>query len=121
VLDPVRHRYIIDQLNIANYPFRYRDIERLAAFQNRLLAKYARIHDLAFIDFARDMPREPDLFIDAVHTNKAGSRLKGWVAFNQLVPIVEKHLAAGDWPKLPPEPPPALPTFTPRQVKVSCR
>jgi hypothetical protein len=113
VLDPVRHRYIIDQLNISNYPFRYRDIERLAAFQNRLLAKYARAYGMPFIDFARDMPLEPDLFIDAVHTNKAGSRLKGWVAFNQLVPIIEEHLAAGDWPKAPPAPPPALPTLTP--------
>jgi hypothetical protein len=121
VLDPVRHRYIIDQLNISNYPFRYRDIARLAAFQNRLLAKYARTHGLPFIDFARDMPLETDLFIDAVHTNKAGSRLKGWVAFNQLVPIIEKHLAAGDWPTARPNPPPALPTFTPRQINVSCR
>ncbi len=120
VLDPVRHRYIIDQLNISNYPFRYRDVERLAAFQNRVLAKYARTHGLPFIDFARDMPLEPDLFIDAVHTNKAGSRLKGWVAFNQLVPIIEKHLAASDWPKAPHSPAPALPTFTPRQVSVSC-
>ncbi len=121
VLDPIRHRYIVDQLNISNYPFHYRDIARLAAFQNRLLAKYARTYDMPFIDFARDMPLEPDLFIDAVHTNKAGSRLKGWVAFNQLVPIIEKHLVAGDWPTVPPTPPPALPTFTPRQINVSCR
>lgn len=121
VLDPIRHRYIVDQLNIGNYPFHYRDIARLAAFQNRLLAKYARTYDMPFIDFARDMPLEPDLFIDAVHTNKAGSRLKGWVTFNQLVPIIEKHLAAGDWPTASPDPSPALPTFTPRQISVRCR
>ena len=121
VLDPNRHRYIIDQLNMANWPFRYRDLARLAAFQNRLLAKYARVHGMPFIDFARDMPLDPDLFIDAVHTNKAGSRLKGWVAFNQLVPIVEKHLADRTWPSAFLSPAPALPTFTPRQVPVSCR
>jgi len=29
VLDPIRHKYILEQLNVANYPFRYRDVERL--------------------------------------------------------------------------------------------
>jgi hypothetical protein len=106
---------------MGNWPFRYRDLARLAAFQNRLLAKYARVHGMPFIDFAHDMPLDPDLFIDAVHTNKAGSRLKGWIAFNQLVPIVEKHLADRHWPSAFPNPAPALPTFTPRQVPVSCR
>ena len=37
VLDPVRHKYILEQLNSAYYPYRYRDLERLAIFQNRLL------------------------------------------------------------------------------------
>src|SRR5262249_13384900 len=40
VLDPIRHRYILEQLNVERYPFRYRDLERLAKFQNRVLAKY---------------------------------------------------------------------------------
>jgi hypothetical protein len=44
VLDPIRHRYILEQLNVSNYPYRYRDLERLARFQNRLFAKYARVH-----------------------------------------------------------------------------
>jgi len=119
VLDPVRHRYILEQLNIANYPFRYRDLERLAKFQNRLLAKYAKLHDLPFFDVAGGVPFDPDLFIDAVHVNYAGVRLHGWVVFQQLLPVVEKHLADGSWPKpIPPEQP--LPTFESRKITLNC-
>ena len=52
VLDPVRHRYTLDQLNVGNFPFTYRDLERMAAFQNRVLAAYARAHGLPFLDVA---------------------------------------------------------------------
>jgi hypothetical protein len=120
VLDPVRHRYLFDQLNISYFPFRYRDMERLSNFQNRLLAKYAKAHGIGFIDVARYMPLDPDLFVDAVHTNYAGLRLQAWVAFNQLLPIVEKHLADGSWPR-PSDPSATLPTITPRKITFTCQ
>jgi len=119
VLDPLRHRYILEQLNIGNYPFRYRDLERLAKFQNRLLAKYAAVHDLPFVDYARYMPLDPDLFVDAVHPTYAGVRLQGWIALQQLLPTIEKHLKDGTWPA-PPKHERPLPTFTPRQIAFSC-
>lgn len=58
VLDPVRHRYILEQLNVSNYPYRYRDPERLAKFENRLFAKYAA-HGLTFVDIAGQLPLRP--------------------------------------------------------------
>ena len=120
VLDPVRHKYILDQLNIGYFPYRYRDLERLAKFQNRFLAKYAKAHDIPFIDTARYMPLEPDLFVDAVHTNYAGIRLQAWVTFNQLLPVVEKNIADGAWPR-PSDPSTAtLPTITPRKITLEC-
>ena len=120
VLDPVRHKYIFDQLNIGYFPYRYRDMERLSNFQNRLLAKYAKTHGIGFIDTARYMPLDPDLFVDAVHTNQAGLRLQAWIAFNQLLPIVEKHLADGSWPR-PSDPTVALPTIAPRKITFTCQ
>ena len=91
VLDPVRHKYILEQLNIGNYPFRYRDLERLATFQNRVFAKYAAVHGLPFVDVAGNMPFDPDLFVDAVHTNYAGIRLAAWVI---LQPAAADHREA---------------------------
>jgi hypothetical protein len=119
VLDPVRHRFILEQLNAANYPFHYRELERLAKFQNRVFAKYAAVHGLPFVDIARYMPPDPDLFTDAVHMTYAGTRLKAWVALQQLLPAVEKHLKDGTWPP-PSKPDLPLPTFTPRQITFSC-
>jgi hypothetical protein len=99
VLDPVRHRYILQYLNRAKWPFRYGDIARLAAFQNRVFKKYAAAHNLPFIDVARDMPADPDLFSDAIHNTLSGVRVRAWIVFQQLVPIIEDRLARGLWPK----------------------
>jgi hypothetical protein len=122
VLDPVRHRFTLEQLNVANYPFRYRDLERLAKFQNRVLTKYAAAHGLLFVDVARQLPFDPNLFTDAVHFSYGGTRLRGWVILQQLLPTIEKRLTEGSWPK------PAaaaeasrLPTFTPRHITFDCK
>ncbi|HYI04862.1 MAG TPA: hypothetical protein VD858_08220 [Reyranella sp.] len=121
VLDPVRHKYILEQLNSSYYPFRYRDMERLAQFQNRLLAKYARTHGIPFIDTARYFPLDPDLFVDAVHTNNAWLRLQAWITFNLLLPVGEKHLADRSWPRPTDPAAPALPTITPRKITFTCQ
>jgi hypothetical protein len=121
VLEPIRHRYTLEQLNVANYPFRYRDLERLVKFQNRLLAKYAKVHGLPFVDVAGKTPFDPSLFLDAIHTDYGGSRVRGWITFNELLPVVEKHLADGSWPRpWPTSAPAALPTFTPRRITLDC-
>jgi len=119
VLDPVRHKYILQQLNVANWPFRYRELERLAKFQNTVYAKYAKVHDLSFMDVAAQMPFDPDLFIDAVHTDYAGVRLIGWIYLQKIIPIIEKHLADGSWPK-PDAPDLPLATFEPRKMTFNC-
>ncbi len=120
VLDPIRHRYILEQLNVANYPFRYRDLERLAKFQNRVFEKYARVHRLPFLDVARVMPFDPDLFEDAIHASYNGVRLHGWVDLQLLLPTIEKHLADGTWPKAA-QPEPPLPTFQPKEITFDCK
>ena len=121
VLDPVRHRYILEQLNVSNHPFRYRDLERLASFQNRFFAKYARVHGMTFVDVAGQLPFDPDLFRDALHTSYAGTRLKAWVTLNALIPLIEKHLADKSWPRPMPDPQPPLPTITPRKITLDCK
>ena len=123
VLDPVRNRYTLDQLNVRNFPFTYRDLERMAAFQNRVLAAYAGAHGLPFIDVAGTMPFDPNLFFDAVHKTYPGERMHAWVVFLQLVPLIEQRLASGIWPKPVPQMAPTHPAFAvpPRLISVDCR
>lgn len=121
VLDPVRHRFILEYLNAGYAPFRYRDLERLALFQNRVLEKYAKEHRIDFLDVARLMPSDPDLFIDAIHGTPEGVRLRGWIMLQLLVPVIDRHLVDGSWPKkrFPLVPAPA--PYRPRVVTFHCQ
>jgi hypothetical protein len=123
VVNPIRNARILEYLNVYLFPFRYRDLEWLAAFQNRVFAKYAAAHGLAFIDVARGMPFDPDLFTDAIHNTYPGIRMQAWVVLQQLVPIVEKHLASGAWPKPVPVMGSVHPAFAvePRQITFECK
>jgi hypothetical protein len=122
VLDPVRHRTVLGHLNIAMYPLRYRDIARVASLQNRVYDKYAAIQGLPFFDVANLMPPSKDLYTDAVHFSYAGIRLHAWIVMQGLVPLIEKRLSAGVWPRPAgpsAEPPPGL-YYTPTAIPVSC-
>jgi hypothetical protein len=122
VLDPVRHRTLLGHLNIAMYPLSYRDMARVAALQNRVYAKYAATHGLAFFDVAGLMPPSKDLYTDAVHFSYAGVRLHAWIVMQGLIPLIEKRLSSGVWPRPEGpsiEPPPGL-YYTPTEIPVSC-
>ncbi|MCC8431264.1 hypothetical protein LJ725_20000 [Reyranella aquatilis] len=121
VLDPARHRLILEYLNYGYAPFRYRDLERLALFQNRVLEKFARLRGIDFLDVARLMPSDPDLFVDAIHGTPEGERLRAWIVLQLLVPVIDRHLADGTWPKKSfPDAPPLQP-YAPRVVTFDCR
>lgn len=121
VLDPKRHRAILEYLNVGYAPFSYRDLERLALFQNRVLEKYAAARGIDFLDVARLMPSDPDLFVDAIHGTPEGVRLRAWIMLQLLVPVIERHLADGTWPKKDFAPPPPLAPYTPRTVDLECK
>jgi hypothetical protein len=100
-LDPVRHRYQLEYLNGTFFPYRYREMERLAAFQNRVFKKYAAVRGLPFLDIAAAVPRDPDLFVDAVHATYPGVRLFAWIAAQQLAPILERRISEARLPRPP--------------------
>lgn len=120
VLNPIRDKYILEKLNVTYHPFRYRDIARGVAFENRVFRKYAARHGLPFIDVARHMPLDPELFIDDVHDTAGGIRLRAWIVLQHLLPIVEQRLASEAWPRPLVVPEPPLPTFMPRRIELSC-
>jgi hypothetical protein len=92
----------------------------MALFQNRVLEAYARTNKIDFLDLARLMPSDPDLFIDAIHGTQEGERLRGWIMLQLLVPVIDRHLADGTWPRksFPAAKPPA--PYTPRLLTFNC-
>jgi len=110
-LSPARHRFIYEQLNTVLWPLRYSDIRRLADFQNRVFRRYAESRDLPFLDVASQVPKDPNFFVDAIHMTDTGERVKAWIVFQQLVPLLRQELDSGQLPRsvapsrLPPDVP----------------
>ena len=109
-LSPTRHQFIYKHLNTSLWPLRYADIRRLADFQNRVFRRYASVRKIPFLDVASALPQDPNLFVDAIHMNEAGDRLRAWVVFQQLVPLIRSQIESGRLPRneasihLPPPP-----------------
>jgi hypothetical protein len=120
-LSPYRHRYIFQQLNTVLWPLTYGDIQRLTAYQNRFFRLYAESRGLHFIDLASQIPHDPDLFTDAIHMTESGVRLKGWLAFVQLVPIVSARIESGAWPRAARAALPPPPSLEHHSAKTECR
>jgi hypothetical protein len=123
-LNAGRHKPILEGLNVGLFPYRYRDLERLTNFENRVFRKYAVAHGMPFIDIAGQMPFDPELFSDAYHKTPEGVRLKGWLFFLGLLPVIEANLASGAWPKpVPTDMGTTHPAFAvpPRLIPVDCR
>lgn len=121
-LDANRHKPLVEGLNVRLYPYRYRDLERMTKFENVVFEKYAAEHKLPFIDVARWMPHDPELFSDAFHNTPAGVKLRAWIMFLQLVPLIEKKLVLGEWPKQAAEMGMAQAPFAvaPRKITFDC-
>jgi hypothetical protein len=86
-------------------------MRRLVDFENRVFRKYARAHALPFNDLASAYPADPRLFLDAIHMTPAGIKLKAWLVFQQLVPELERRIAAGTLPLADPGGRTAHPAF----------
>jgi hypothetical protein len=111
-LSPVRHEFIYKQLNTTLWPLRYADIRRLADFQNRVFRRYAVTRNIPFLDVASALPQDPTFFSDAIHMTEPGERVKAWIVFQQLVPLIRKRIESGELPRAsrshPVPPPPSL-------------
>ena len=113
LLYPKRHEYIYKQLNDSLWPLRYADVRRFADFQNRLFRSYATSRGVPFLNVAGALPQDPNLFVDAIHMTEPGDRLKAWIVFQKLVPILRTKLDDGSLPRAAGShvpPPPSLAT-----------
>jgi hypothetical protein len=96
--DPVWGRNVHVHLNRAYWPFRYTVVRDLAAVQNRFYAAWAKARGVDLVDIASALPQDERLAIDAIHHNELGVRLKAWLFFVQLLPLLERDLASGRVP-----------------------
>ena len=97
-LDPQRDRFFYEYLNVRYDPYRYQEMERLAAFQNRVFRKFAATKGIEFLEIAERMPRDVNLFFDPIHATYDGVRLHAWIAAQQLAPVLQRRIDEGRLP-----------------------
>ena len=99
VLDPARHRNLYAYLNRVYWPISYANMSRLSDFQNRVFKRWAADNRVAIIEVAERMPAEPDLYDDAIHNTLLGTRIRAWINFETLVPLLKRQIDRGDLPR----------------------
>jgi hypothetical protein len=119
-LSGTRHAFIYKQLNTVLWPLRYAEIRRLADFQNRLFRRYAEARQIPFFDVASMLPQDPNLFTDAIHMTDTGERVKAWIVFQQLVPMLEKQMENGQLPRPAASHLPPFPSVAATEMPVRC-
>lgn len=97
-LDRQRDVIVYRELNERYWPFSYAHLRRFVDFENRVFRKYAAAHGNPFNEVADQFPQDPRLFVDSVHLTPAGVKLQAWITFQNLVPILERALAANQLP-----------------------
>lgn len=94
-LDLQAGRSVFWHLNSHYWPVTYGNVRRLADLQNRFFAAWAKDRGVPFLDVAAALPLDPALFTDGVHATELGSRLRAWLTFTALVPVLAADLRAG--------------------------
>ena len=99
VLDSTRNRNLYSYINRVYWPISYDNIRRAADFQNRVFVKWAAQNGVPIVDVAGQIPKEPDLFDDAIHTSHLGTRVRAWLNFETLVPLLKQDIESGTLPR----------------------
>ena len=99
ILNRTIHDGLYRYWNRQMWPYTYADIAKFSHLQNRIYETFCHNSGSIFIDLAALYPLNPHLFLDGVHTTNAGTKLRAWIVFNQLVPILDKKLSSGELPK----------------------
>jgi hypothetical protein len=124
LLDPERHRIILQGLNDEYAPLTYKEIREAVDFQNAVYRKLAQTDHHPFLNVDKYFPQDPDLFADMVHFgSSAGYRLQGWIVAQLLAPYIRDAIKNGGLPKPAYDPDPksiAWATETPVKFDLSC-
>ena len=112
VVNRAIHEYYYQNVNVRFWPLTYAELRQLADYQNQVFRAYAKSRGIPFIDPASVYPLDLALFGDPVHMSADGDRLRAWVMFQELVPILGEQIRSGRLPAADRSPFRAVPSGT---------
>lgn len=95
----LRHQPWLYEGMLRHWPATYAEIRRMADFQNRVYRTFARERGVPLLEVDAGVPRDPNLTDDGMHMPPHGVRLRAWVTFNQLLPLVRARIDGGELPR----------------------
>lgn len=122
--DPIRgRRYngVYGYLNERSWPVSYRHQRQYLEFQARLFREIAKRKGTLFIEILSGNHVPARYFSDGVHMTDDGARLRAWLIFKKILPLVRDMIAEGRLPRSDMKPNDAHETFGewPRRLELS--
>jgi hypothetical protein len=100
ILSDQHNLYLYNQINgSAFWPLTYKQVEQLQALENSTTIAWAKESATAYVDIDGIMPRRPELYVDAFHDVPLAQRLRAWIIFQRLIPLIDEGIGAKLLPK----------------------
>lgn len=100
VLTNSSSRYLFDVVNGASFwPFSYANLRRMLAAHNGAIRSWAQANNVTLVDIDGLMPARPELCTDAHHDRPLAQRMRAWLIFQALLPLLERDLRDGTVPR----------------------
>lgn len=81
------------------WPLTYAQISRLLRAHNGTIDAWAAENHVPVVNVDGKLPRDPSLCSDAFHDQPLGTRLRAWIIFQRLIPLIEQDLLAHRVPR----------------------
>jgi hypothetical protein len=81
------------------WPLTYKDIKKFLRLNNAIISEWAKLNHLALVDIDAMMPQDPTLYTDGGHDIDFSNKLRAWIVFQTMIPLLREDSLAGKIPK----------------------
>jgi hypothetical protein len=100
-LSPKVNPYLFSSANSATYwPLTYKQIQHILWFDNSVIKKWSAQNGVLEIDLQGMLPKQTALCTDLMHDTPLSQRLRAWLIFQSLAPVIDGDVANGRVPHL---------------------
>jgi hypothetical protein len=100
---PLRVRPNKDLFKTSNgpmfWPLTYEQSKQLLRLNSSIISAWAQQNKIKIVDIDGTMPDDPDLYTDGGHDVELAQRLRAWIVFQSMVPLLQEDAKSGKVPR----------------------
>jgi hypothetical protein len=81
------------------WPLSYKDIKKFLRLNNEIISAWSKQNGLPLVDIDGLMPEDAALYTDGGHDVDFANKLRAWIVFQKMIPLVKEDLIAGRIPR----------------------